>query len=242
MAKTSFFKSCFGVFQGGGCRAAARLAGMDRQTLRDAVVRYNAKGLEGLHDRPKGYSPRRLTADEEAALAAVIIVGAYEEAVSSGVSFTEVAGTSAGSIVASLIGAGATPQDLREAITGIDFESFAHTPDRKAPRGLLGRVLGLKYPQYADLLFDQGFHSSSQIKEWTNKNLSRLLPQEKQPITFSSLPFPTYIVSTDLIRSEAKVWSQMTTPNELVSDAVEASARFLSSSNRSTVGTLTEEF
>ena len=47
---------------------AARLAGMDRQTLRDAVVRYNAKGLEGLHDRPKGYSPRRLTADEEAAL------------------------------------------------------------------------------------------------------------------------------------------------------------------------------
>ena len=58
---------------------AARLAGMDRQTLRDAVVRYNAKGLEGLHDRPKGYSPRRLTADEEAALAAVIIAGPEPE-------------------------------------------------------------------------------------------------------------------------------------------------------------------
>ena len=56
---------------------AARLAGMDRQTLRDAVVRYNAKGLEGLHDRPKGTTPpRRLTADEEAALAAVIIAAA----------------------------------------------------------------------------------------------------------------------------------------------------------------------
>ena len=54
-------------------------AGMDRQTLRDAVVRYNAKGLEGLHDRPKGYSPRRLTADEEAALAAVIIAGPEPE-------------------------------------------------------------------------------------------------------------------------------------------------------------------
>ena len=53
---------------------AARLAGMDRQTLRDAVVRYNA-----LHDRPKGYSPRRLTADEEAALAAVIIAGPEPE-------------------------------------------------------------------------------------------------------------------------------------------------------------------
>ena len=33
------------------------------------------RGLEGLHDRPKGHSPRRLTADEEAALAAVIIAG-----------------------------------------------------------------------------------------------------------------------------------------------------------------------
>ena len=48
------------------------------KTLRDAVVRY-AKGLEGLHDRPKGYSPRRLTADEEAALAAVIIAGPEPE-------------------------------------------------------------------------------------------------------------------------------------------------------------------
>ncbi len=55
--------------------AAARFAGMDRQALRDAVVRYNAEGVEGLRDRPKGHPPRRLTADEEAALAAVIIAG-----------------------------------------------------------------------------------------------------------------------------------------------------------------------
>ena len=52
---------------------AARLAGMERQALRDAVVRYNAEGLEGLHDRPKGRPPRRLTEGEEAALAAVIL-------------------------------------------------------------------------------------------------------------------------------------------------------------------------
>jgi len=59
--------------------AAARLAGMDRQALRDAVVRYNAEGVEGLHDRPKGHPPRRLTADQEAALAAVIIAGPNPE-------------------------------------------------------------------------------------------------------------------------------------------------------------------
>jgi transposase len=33
---------------------AARLAGMDRQALRDAVVRYNAEGLAGLHERRGG--------------------------------------------------------------------------------------------------------------------------------------------------------------------------------------------
>ena len=51
---------------------AARLAGMERQALRDAVLRYNAEGLAGLHDRPRGRPRRRLDAKEEAALAAVI--------------------------------------------------------------------------------------------------------------------------------------------------------------------------
>jgi hypothetical protein len=32
--------------------AAARLAGMERQALRDAVARYNAEGLTGLRGRP----------------------------------------------------------------------------------------------------------------------------------------------------------------------------------------------
>ena len=63
------------AFEGMTRAAAARLAGMDRQALRDAVVRYNGEGLEGLYDRPKGRPPRRLTADEEAALAAVILEG-----------------------------------------------------------------------------------------------------------------------------------------------------------------------
>ena len=47
---------------------AARLAGMERQALRDAVVRYNAEGLAGLHDRPKPGRPPRLNEGEQAAL------------------------------------------------------------------------------------------------------------------------------------------------------------------------------
>ena len=54
---------------------AARLAGMERQALRDAVVRYNAEGLAGLSDRPR--APRRplLDAAQAAELGQVILGG-----------------------------------------------------------------------------------------------------------------------------------------------------------------------
>ena len=54
---------------------AARLAGMERQALRDAVTRYNAEGLSGLEDRPKPGRPPSLTEGEEAALAGLILRG-----------------------------------------------------------------------------------------------------------------------------------------------------------------------
>lgn len=42
---------------------AAKLAGMDRQILRDWVHRFNAEGIEGLRDRPR--SGRRCRIDED---------------------------------------------------------------------------------------------------------------------------------------------------------------------------------
>jgi len=60
------------ALDGLGRAEAARLAGMERQALRDAVVRYNSEGLAGLRDRPRGRPRRRLDAGEEAALVAVI--------------------------------------------------------------------------------------------------------------------------------------------------------------------------
>ena len=54
---------------------AARLAGMERQALRDAVVRYNGEGLAGLYDRPKGRPPRRLTPAQEAELKELVLRG-----------------------------------------------------------------------------------------------------------------------------------------------------------------------
>jgi transposase len=54
---------------------AARLAGMERQALRDAVTRYNAEGLDGLRDRPKPGRPPALTEAEQAVLLAAIFRG-----------------------------------------------------------------------------------------------------------------------------------------------------------------------
>ena len=48
---------------------AARLAGMERQALRDWVHRYNADGLLGLADRHGGGVARRLSAEQEAEVA-----------------------------------------------------------------------------------------------------------------------------------------------------------------------------
>src|SRR5580693_4719842 len=45
---------------------AAGLCGMDRQTLRDWVHRYNAEGLDGLYDRPCPGPKPRLSPGQEA--------------------------------------------------------------------------------------------------------------------------------------------------------------------------------
>src|SRR3982750_4250687 len=54
---------------------AARAAGMDRQTPRDWVHRYNAEGVAGLRDRPRPGRPCALDEGRPAALEAVILRG-----------------------------------------------------------------------------------------------------------------------------------------------------------------------
>src|SRR5436309_2072449 len=60
------------VLEGASREEAARAAGMDRQTLRDWVHRYNAEGLPGLHDRHRSGRKPRLTPEQEAELATAV--------------------------------------------------------------------------------------------------------------------------------------------------------------------------
>lgn len=60
----------------GSLRAdAARLAGMDRQTLRDWVHRYNDGGIDALISRPAPGRAPRLTAEQMAELRQVVLDG-----------------------------------------------------------------------------------------------------------------------------------------------------------------------
>src|SRR3712207_2249373 len=52
---------------------------MERQALRDAVLRFNAEGPDGLHDRPRPGRPERLHEGKQAALKAHIRRGPRPE-------------------------------------------------------------------------------------------------------------------------------------------------------------------
>ncbi|WP_191084768.1 helix-turn-helix domain-containing protein [Roseococcus microcysteis] len=64
-----------GALEGMSRAEAARLAGIERQALRDAVIRYNAEGLDGLRDRPKPGRTPTLTEAEQALLLDAVFRG-----------------------------------------------------------------------------------------------------------------------------------------------------------------------
>jgi len=63
------------VMEGSDRTTAARSCGMDRQTLRDWVHRYNAEGIAGLVDRRRPGRPPRLSPAQIEALVAVVETG-----------------------------------------------------------------------------------------------------------------------------------------------------------------------
>jgi transposase len=63
------------VLEGCPRREAAERAGMDRQTLRDWVHRYNAEGLAGLSDRSHPGPEPRLSEAEMKELEAIVVAG-----------------------------------------------------------------------------------------------------------------------------------------------------------------------
>ena len=63
------------VFEGVDRASAATNCGMDRQILRDWVLRYNEQGLAGLRNRKASGRPPRLTPEQQAAFKALVEKG-----------------------------------------------------------------------------------------------------------------------------------------------------------------------
>ena len=63
------------VLDGMSRTEAARIGGMDRQTLRDWVHRFNERGPEGLKDTWSKGNPSRLSPDQQAELAQLVETG-----------------------------------------------------------------------------------------------------------------------------------------------------------------------
>src|SRR6202165_1981050 len=63
------------VLDGVSREEAAKLGGMDRQTLRDWVIRFNEQGPEGLINKPSPGAPGKLTDEHKAFLARLIEEG-----------------------------------------------------------------------------------------------------------------------------------------------------------------------
>ena len=69
-----------GALEGLTRAEAARLAGMERQALRDAVVRCNAEGLSGLYSRRSPGRQSRLNEEQRVTLRQVVLDGPDVEA------------------------------------------------------------------------------------------------------------------------------------------------------------------
>ena len=63
------------VYEGMSRGEAAKVGGMDRQVLRDWVVRFNEAGPEGLINKKAPGAPRRLDTDQMAELGEIVAVG-----------------------------------------------------------------------------------------------------------------------------------------------------------------------
>lgn len=162
-------------------------------------------------------------------------IGAYDAAVKCGVTFSEVAGTSAGSIIAALIGGGATPEFLLKECAALRFSSLLAKPKNRispifgwrrinqvasSPLKLLSQETRLLRKIF---LVSGAAYSSERLENWLDDLLGKLLPDATRPIRFHDLILPTSIVAGDLSGKRYKLWSNQHTPGEKVAMAVRSS-------------------
>ena len=141
-------------------------------------------------------------------------LGAYKAAKEAGVNFTEVCGTSVGSLFAAFIAAGATPQQMQDIVDRMDVEKLFKIPFWKKLIPKKGSLL--KSPFYVD---------PKALEEFIETELRNLLSLNSK-VEFRDLPKPLTIIASDLRNHTYKVFSREKTAKESVSHAVVCSSAF----------------
>lgn len=166
---------------------------------------------------------------------AVAFIGAYEAALENGVCFTEFAGTSAGSIFAAMISAGASVDDMKEFIGGLDIPKLIEKSQKKRTlwakvRFYILKVAGSFFmnikPSMVNVILstlsDRGMCNAKVLEDVIEIELQKLLKIQTQ-VRFSDLKFPLTIIASDIKYHSVKVWNKKKTPNESVAKAVSCS-------------------
>ncbi len=158
---------------------------------------------------------------------AIAYIGAYKKAYERGVFFSELAGTSAGSMIAALIAAGAKPEYLERVVKDLEFKDFIseYKPANCIEKFITKRVLPKSYQQYSKYISSSGLFQNygifgmKAIENFIDFHLKELTGL-KRSVTFEDLIPDLHIVCADLETHNVKVWNRGNTPSESIAKAV----------------------
>ncbi|MHB1953559.1 MAG: patatin-like phospholipase family protein [Sulfobacillus sp.] len=127
--------------------------------------------------------------------------GSFSALTDHGFSVAEVAGTSAGAIMAGLIASGMTAADIKELAFSVDFANFISFEPFKIWSTLFAR---------------SGYCSGDVLHHWLDAKMGGH--------TFKTAPIPCLMVASDLVTGHPFVFSRETTPDVTLGFAARCSA------------------
>ena len=150
------------------------------------------------------------------------LVGAVAAAEQHGITFRACAGTSAGAIVASLLAAGYSAQELKDVLQKTDFRNFMDQVYRWPRFRLPG--LGVPAWQVRAAIWKMGLYKGEAFHEWITQLISqRVAGRQNAAVFFKDLPKPLTVIAADVVRQQIKVFSATRSPDIAVADAVRMS-------------------
>jgi NTE family protein len=136
-------------------------------------------------------------------------IAALEE---QGVRFRAVAGASAGAIVASLLAAGYSAQEMKQILLETNFKDFKDS------------ITPIPYLRNVWVWRKLGFHKGKKFGRWIEEKLSlKLLGTPHGSPRFEDLPTQLKVIATDVAHGDVEIFDRESTPRAYIAEAVRMS-------------------